>query len=271
MIYIYRRNPSDSALVLADAIGGLRFRNLDRLIRHIRPADRVICWGESYQSTGSERILNGGPIRNKYTDAVVLTNAGVPTIQIALQKPQDAPERTLAVPAGDYNLEQVKMLQMGIYEWLRLDAVEPTGLWLARRNSHVGGNDLLADYGFQPDYWVKKESIVREYRVHSFLGRSIRSGVKIPRAGIERPHEWIRSWDAGWMISYDGQTCRQRHRDLAHQAVSALGLQFGAVDIGERGDGSLVVFEVNRAPGLMGGTVMAYAEAIRRWAEGDQV
>lgn len=265
MIYIYRRNPSDSALVLADAIGGIRFRNGDRLRRHLREADKVVCWGETFHTDNAGvSMLNSGPIRNKYTDAQILAAAGVNTIQVALEKPQDAPERVFEMPRLSCNALQVRALVEDLQSWLAV-VPQSVGEWIPRRNSHVGGNDLLAPPN-QPDYWVKKESIVTEYRVHSFLGHSIRSGVKIPRAGVESPHSWIRSWDGGWMISYDGQTCRQRHRDLAHAAVAALGLDFGAVDIGERADQSLVVFEVNRAPGLMGGTISAYAAAIRRWA-----
>ena len=33
----------------------------------------------------------------------------------------------------------------------------------------------------------------------------------------------------------------------------------------ERADGSLLVLEVNRAPGLEGGTIDAYTDAIRQW------
>ena len=122
-----------------------------------------------------------------------------------------------------------------------------------------------------PDYWSKKEPIVREFRVHSFLGRSIRAGVKDLRDGFTSAtaHPWVRSWEAGWRIRYDGVSSRQRHRDLAHAAVRALGLDFGAVDIAEKADGSLMVLEVNRAPGLEGGTVDAYASAVERWLNGE--
>lgn len=153
---------------------------------------------------------------------------------------------------------------------------EDPGTWLPRMNNHVGGNDLL-----QPpdriDYWSKKENIVREFRIHSFNKKSIRAGVKDLREGFTLPtnpaarigngvaHPWIRSWDGGWRIKYDGVTSKQRHRDLAHAAVEALGLQFGAVDIGELDNGSLIVLEVNRAPGLEGGTIDAYANAINNW------
>jgi glutathione synthase/RimK-type ligase-like ATP-grasp enzyme len=133
----------------------------------------------------------------------------------------------------------------------------------------VGGNDLLRfeeaqrmGYSINIDYWVKREHLTEEYRVHVFDGASIRAGVKIPRAGVS-PHEWIRSWDGGWMISYEGVS--NAHRNLAKKAVESLGLIFGAVDIGRKADGSLIVLEVNRAPGLEGNTINAYANAIVRY------
>lgn len=149
--------------------------------------------------------------------------------------------------------------------------------WLPRDLHHVGGNDLLNPEGVAAGYYVKKEEFVQELRIHSFNGKSIRAGMKALRDGFQVvgpgnrttgpgiASPWIRSWDGGWRIKYDGVTARQKHRDIAHAAVKALGLTFGAVDIGERADGSLCVLEVNRAPGLEGGTIDRYAEAIKEW------
>ncbi len=112
-----------------------------------------------------------------------------------------------------------------------------------------------------PDYWVKVEKFVDEFRVHSFLGKSLRAGPKRVIPGRVDPHPWIKSEDGGWAITYTGVT--PDVRELAHKAVNALNLDFGAVDIGKREDGSLVVLEVNRAPGLdEGGCAAAYAAAI---------
>jgi glutathione synthase/RimK-type ligase-like ATP-grasp enzyme len=65
------------------------------------------------------------------------------------------------------------------------------------------------------------------------------------------------------MISYEGVS--PAHRNLAKKAVESLGLTFGAVDIGRKADNSLIVLEVNRAPGLEGNTINAYANAIVRY------
>jgi hypothetical protein len=141
-------------------------------------------------------------------------------------------------------------------------SLEPPS-WIGRSFYHHGGSDLL-----RVNFYVKRENLVKEYRLHSFRGKSIRAGIK--RSVGEESHSWIRSLQSGWKIFYDGVSVRQRHRDLAHQAISALGLDFGAVDLGEREDGSLIVLEVNRAPGLDGGTIDAYAQAVRRWIDESQ-
>lgn len=224
MIYIVRNRPSDGARSLAAALECRRVRGFKKI--KLTRNDKVVSWGEELSGLPCQ-VLNGAPLRSKYTDAVLLGKAGVPTIEVSKARKDG---------------------------------------WLGRDNDHTGGLDLL-DPTRNPDYYVKRENLVREYRVHSFMGRSIRAGIKKHREGFAKPHEWIRSWDGGWKISYDGESVKQRHRDVAHQALKALGLDFGAVDIGEKKDKSVVVLEVNRAPGLEGGTIEAYARAIREWAK----
>lgn len=315
MIYVYRKDLSKSARDLVEALGteAMRWRDRQRAIgTKARQGDAVIAWGDF--ATGlapGVKALNNVPLQNKYADAVKLKEAGVPTVEVSRTIPQDI---VTVVPAGpdpaldawravtelaedflnieiDGTINRSPVLVNGVDNFAaRLTELRqlllvpaPTatetrataGTWLGRDRNHVGGADLLTPTT-TPDYYVKKEEgIVREFRVHSFLGKSIRAGVKDHRidqdwvASGKTPHEWIRSWDGGWRIKYDGITTKQRHRDIAAQAVAALGLDFGAVDIGERADNSLIVFEVNRAPGIEMGILEAYTAAISRWLTGD--
>jgi len=144
----------------------------------------------------------------------------------------------------------------------------PQGEWVGRLDNHKAGGDLLKPPA-APDYYVRKEVIVEEYRVHSFCGKSIRAGKKELREGFANPSKWVRTWDGGWQIKYDGVSVKQAHRDIAHAAVKALGLDFGAVDIGKLENGNLIVLEVNRAPGIEGGTVENYMNAVQRWMRGE--
>lgn len=298
MIYVLRTAPSNSARELSDLEGFLRLRadNAYRL-RRVRPVDRVVCWGENLQLAGAT-CLNNTPLRNKYQDALLLIEKGVATVEVALTPPAPPvaapppideimarfttaqelaeefvqlrePARTQPFQDGLAQLlEAILKLSLVASHPAPVAPVVPvdTAVWLGRLRNHVAGNDLLNPPA-RPDYYVKKMSLVAEYRVHSFRGVSIRAGKKVKVEGAPS-HEWVRSLLGGWKISYDGQSVKQRHRDLAHLAVQALGLDFGAVDLGETATGKVVVLEVNRAPGLDGGTITAYANAIKRWAEG---
>ena len=235
MLYVYRRQPSESAVRLAaslrdDAIDAKKVRKLPR---RWRGGDKVVCWGDdpgwAVPDDPYIPVLNGFAALGKFDEAVTLAAAGIPVVQVSRYRP-----------------------------------VAEREMWLGRMSNHHGGNDLLADYGFDPSYWVYREQIVREYRLHIFDGVSIRAGRKEPfRDGH---HPWVRSYAAGWHIVYDGRGVTDKHRGVAKAAVAALGLTFGAVDVGEREDGSVIVFEVNRAPGVEGNTVVAYRDAIVRWA-----
>lgn len=94
-----------------------------------------------------------------------------------------------------------------------------------------------------------------EVRVHIFKGKSIRISEKLFRD--DRSYTTIKP------------TCEVKQaRKAAKQAVKALGLDFGAVDVLVKEDGTPYVLEVNSAPGI-GGTLPAlYAETFLAWENG---
>jgi glutathione synthase/RimK-type ligase-like ATP-grasp enzyme len=94
-----------------------------------------------------------------------------------------------------------------------------------------------------------------EYRVHIFLGKSIRISKKA--------------------FDVDGYTTikpdctpddRKAIREAAKQAVAAVELDFGAVDVLLK-DGRPYVLEVNSAPGLGGSMPKLYADTFKKWYE----
>lgn len=305
MVYVYRRASSTSARSLADQVEGRRWR------RPAPPAplqrgDIVVCWGEAAPATvpAGVQVLNGAPIRNKFTDATVLRQAGVNTIEVSQTRPA-APAPRPAGPdpaiafwetaqdlAGDFveieAMARTPVMTTGITQLvnalnslntslsrpapLAVAPAAPTGEWLPRMNNHVGGNDLLTP-PLEPDYYSRKLNLASEVRIHCFDGRSIRAGRKALREGwtgtgpnnATRASDWIRSMDGGWRIVYDGFESTRQMRELAAAACAALGLTFGAVDIGVTNTGALVVLEVNRAPGLEGGSLTSYGAALTRW------
>lgn len=252
MIYIYCPRRSAGALELIRNLGATRLRKFDGMDfwnkqrRHkLTKDDVIVCWGSSVPEIEDVRVLNSldAPL-TKVKEIERLQYVGVPTVILYMD---------------------VKKIHADL---------------LPRTLQHQGGHDLLIR-PTHPDYQVVKEPFVKEFRLHSFAGRSIRAGVKVPREGFTpcselewRPdaslvHPWVRSFDAGWRVNYDGFKSTNDLRGLAHKAVKALNLTFGAVDIAQLSNGSLKVLEVNRAPGIDGNTIAAYTRAITRWMKED--
>lgn len=73
-------------------------------------------------------------------------------------------------------------------------------------------------------------------------------------------HVW--NLDGGYVFARDGVVKPDDVDELSINAISALGLDFGAVDIIEDREGSLYVLEVNTAFGLEGTTIERVGEAI---------
>lgn len=112
--------------------------------------------------------------------------------------------------------------------------------------------------------YVKKQD---EYRIHVVRGTIIDAQQK--KRKLEVPDEevnWqIRNHDRGWVFARDGVNPPECVLRAARDAVAALGLDFGAVDIGYNAkQGAACVYEVNTAPGLEGSTVDAYYKAFRK-------
>lgn len=260
MIYVYCRRGSDSARALSTELGGLRLRNFDgmrfwRKGKHIKfeKNDCIVAWGDALPDIPNVHILNGAETPNKFDTAQKFVNSGIPTIVTYMPTSREITSRNFYASMIGQN-------------------------YLPRMNNHIGGNDLL-NPPLRPDFWVLKNKINAEYRIHSFGGKSIRAGIKKIREGytfsdaevaanpnLKRASDWIRSYDGGWRIVYDGFKSNEAVREIAAKAVQALGLTFGAVDIAKLSEGKYIVLEVNRAPGLEGNSVTRYAEAIKEWA-----
>jgi len=291
MIYVYRRASSSGARELVDALmeAGLPSKRWsDKWKRTPKAGDRILCWGEGLDRADLT-ILNGAPVVSKLTDALKLASENISTIEVSRARPENRPvdvvgpaHRAALDAAQEFAEHQGVPLREAVVEardyFTRLiEALDapaaPVSVWLGRKSNHVGGMDLLNPPD-RPDYWVKQVKLVEEYRLHIFQGKSIRAGIKVPREGFSGPgqppaHAWVRSYEGGWRIRYDDFKSSKKMRELAAGAVKALNLDFGAVDLGKREDGNLMVLEVNRAPGLEGGTVEAYVEAIQKWVRGE--
>lgn len=133
------------------------------------------------------------------------------------------------------------------------------GMWIVRTEADLqaalaGTRRKRAATHFME--WIEAE---REYRVHIFNGRSIR----VSRKDFT-PHD-----DKIWTAVPAGDIPLRRVRTAAKEAVAALGLDFGAVDILARGERNEEVFvlEVNTAPGLGGTMPQVWFDTFTRWKQ----
>lgn len=105
----------------------------------------------------------------------------------------------------------------------------------------------------------------REWRVHVFEGVITYVQKKIRRNGyrdLSTYREDVRNHHTGWVYSSNFQDAPPDQVLIqAHKAVSALGLNFGAVDLISKNTNAWVL-EVNTAPGLTGTTLETYTHNI---------
>ena len=108
--------------------------------------------------------------------------------------------------------------------------------------------------------YVKK---TYECRIHIFKGKMIDAQIKRKVRDAEEVDTTVRNIHTGWVYCREDFTPTQECIDLAIQAVQAVGLDFGAVDIiYNKHYNKYYLLEVNTAPGLTGTTLTNYAIAI---------
>ena len=118
----------------------------------------------------------------------------------------------------------------------------------------------LPDAPLYTQYFKGRE----EYRVHVVAGEVVDVQQKKTREGVEANY-FVRSYDNGWVFCRDDIEIHEAVLCAAVDAVVALRLDFGAVDIKRNEiNGNVAVLEVNTAPALTGTTLDKYAEAFQK-------
>lgn len=139
--------------------------------------------------------------------------------------------------------------------------------FLGRKRHHARGTDVTLclqrrDYKRRPrDYYVQYIPTVREYRVHVAFGEVIRVQGKYADIPSSAATPWIRNYANGWRFRAPRNRLKRDRTDMAIKAVSALGLDFGAVDLLVGDDGQAYILEVNTAPACSPLTGAAYVRA----------
>ena len=113
--------------------------------------------------------------------------------------------------------------------------------------------------------YTKQTKHKYEFRVHVFKGEVIDVQQKKKRIGVES-NSAIRNHSNGYVYARCDITVPDIIKSAATEAVSIIGLDFGAVDIGYRErDNKAFIFEINTAPGLVGTTLEVYKNAFNNY------
>lgn len=202
----------------------------------------VIRWGSRVELRGYRRVLNSAAAIGRASDKLL-------TLQIL----EDAGVR---IPNFSENPEQL------------------TIPFLGRRRHHARGTDVVlclqrGDWRRNArDYYVEYIPTTREYRLHVANGEVFRvQGKYADDRRLAATTPWIRNYGSGYRFRAPRKRLRQGRLDLAVEAVRALGLDFGAVDLVISNSGEAYVLEVNTAPACSPLTAAGYVAAFKQALE----
>lgn len=233
------------ALALADQLPGRMIKREGSRYRYLH-GDVIINWGNSVLPP----FLHGLPILNnpnkvgmgKIKTYEILKANNVKTLEFTVSQDQ----------AEKWQRNEFKVV--------------------GRNSNHgMGGQGITV---YQPGdnlrphmFYTKYSKKERELRVHVFLGQVIFIQEKLKKNDVPNADKYIRSHNRGWCFAFKhlaDNPAPDTASEIAIKACAAMGLDFGAVDIGYNRAAGCRVFEVNTAPGIEETTLEAYTHAIRQ-------
>ena len=158
--------------------------------------------------------------------------------------------------------------------WTRPPTVEELYPILARTINHRGGMDILwcenhaEAVGTGRGFFTRYTKVDHEFRVHVFGGEVLRVFRKVKRESDA--DNLIRTSYRGWGYSrVTESSIGESGVSVSLNAISALGLAFGAVDLGYNSEtGKFVVFEANTGPSLNSVSLLYYAREFENYLLG---
>ena len=230
---------SASAKALSRALGIKRL-SLVRTKFNARLDDIIVNWGNTSWSARSVwlnhpyRVVNA---RDKLMTLSILADNSVPTVEWT-------PFESIAL------------------EWLETGHT----VFTRRSTTGQGGSGILICEGTrailpEAPLYTKLFKAKHEYRVH-VVGDSVHISKKRRRDGV--PRALVRNHANGYVYCTENVSAPEPVVRVAIDAIRALGLHFGAVDVLCTDKGDARVLEVNTAPGLEGRTLEFYAGALAR-------
>ncbi len=259
---------SESATILKDTLNEISSSRMARKLRLSGSAfvgnrnDLVVNWGSGntaalQQVLGTARVLNNtvavNTAANKVSALTTLREAGVSTVEFTTS--QEEAQQWLN--SGE-----------GVFARTELRGHSGSGIIYCNQNvpQDLGNVEHSTDMVSAELYTKHGALRNREYRIHVFQGSVIFVQQKRRQAGYRDNPDYsniVRNHGNGWIYAHSHVTnINQEVVNTAINAVNALGLDFGAVDIVTY-QNQCQVLEVNTAPGQSGDTTrVLYATAI---------
>lgn len=241
---------SASARALANELGCLRLR-----VRHLtfrpRPGDIIINWGSADDPFDGAATYVNPPAQVAVAQCKLASLARLSEAGVGVPDFTISPDTALEWLSGGNSVVCRTLLR----------GSGGRGIVLVRPGDPVPLAPLYTKY-------VKKRD---EYRVHvARIGPDRYTVFDLQQK--RRRHDYdgeldqqIRNFDNGWVFCRENIAVPSAVQDAALEAIQALGLDFGAVDVGyNRHYEQPTVYEVNTAPGLEGTTLFRYADMMRR-------
>ena len=248
---------SASAIALANALGIKRIRQNGSY--RWRPGKKIINWGNNHLANWMLNVPVMGAMWNNPIFIQLASDKKLTFEKLALAN-LPIPNYTNLIAAAEnwlYNPPKYPGLKHAVLSRTLTRANSGRGIVIATKPEELVPAPLYTRY-------VPKQD---EYRVHVFRELGVIDVQQKRRdtsvAGEDRD-PYIRNHDAGWVFCRDNLLVPQVVLNAATDAVMALGLDFGAVDIGFHNTIGPCIYEVNTAPGLEGQTLVKYAEAFNQ-------
>lgn len=246
-VFVYKTRRSRGARLLARGLGA-RCSDLTRVRPH-RP-HVIVNWGNTAALPGRPekawRVFNE-PVSveaaaNKIEALSGMARSGVPTVRFTVSREE----------AEEWNRRGYRVMCRTL-----LRASEGRGLVVV----DAASPDPMPQAPLYTRYFPGRD----EYRVHVIGGRAVDVQRKRVRNGEAERNIAVRNHGNGWVFCREGVVLPDAARDAAERAVTALGLDFGAVDlkVGDLDRTRVAVMEVNTAPGLEGTTLETYVNGLR--------
>lgn len=241
---LYPYGPSNTANDLVEAMNGLLIRRVGSKY-HYRNNHVVVNWGASSRPP----VLVGVPCLNP-PEAVANAASKRRTFAILHAAGVRVPESTADRGIAQGWVQDSKVLGRDLD-----NGSQGRGITVYPRRAELGAHKFYVKY-------VRKQ---RELRYHVYKGKVIFIQEKMKKKGYDGiADKYVRSHHRGWCFAFHhfGENpVPPAIEPVANSAVAALGLDFGAVDIGWNERDGCTVFEVNTAPGLENSSLEAYVEA----------